>query len=211
MFEMNRKVMVACEYVTKFHLQGEILNMIRFRKLNNNQKNSRYFNMKYRCGKEYQDRNPRYYGTYMCKKWLEDKKAFYNWIDNNYYEVSGEQMDIDKDILQYGNRQYHPDLCLIVPHIVNALYENIEVGKTSVTYSKKTKKYSVKISDGKKNIRANNLDTYNEALDIFCDIKQGILVRMAKSLQDQMPDKVYQAMINTDVKAINAKYYEIVK
>ena len=32
---------------------------------------------------------------------------------------------------------------------------------------------------------------------------------MAKSLQDQIPDKVYQAMMNTDVKAINAKHYEI--
>ena len=120
-------------------------------------------------------------------------------------------MDIDKDIIQYGNKQYHPDLCLIVPHIVNIFYENIEVGKTSITYSKKTKKYSVKVSDGNKNISANNIDTYNEALEAFCDIKQGILVRMAKSLQDQIPDKVYQAMMNTDVKAINAKHYEIVE
>lgn len=57
----------------------------------------------------------------------------------------------------------------------------------------------------------NNIDTYNEALDAFCDIKQGILVRMAKSLQDQIPDKVYQAMMNTDVKSINAKHYEILE
>lgn len=204
--------MVACEYATKIHLQGEILNMIKFRKLNKEEKSSRYFNMKARCGKEYQDRNPRYYGTYMCDEWLEDREAYYKWIDENYYEVEGEkQMDIDKDILQYGNKQYHPNLCLIVPHIVNTFYENIEVGKTSITYSKKTKKYSVKVSDDKKNISANNIDTYNEALDAFCDIKQGILVRMAKSLQDQIPDKVYQAMIGTDVKAINAKHYELVE
>lgn len=185
--------------------------MIKFRKLNKNEKSSRYFNMKARCGKKYQDRNPRYYGTYMCDVWLEGREAYYTWLDKNYYEVDDEQMDIDKDILQYGNKQYHPDLCLIVPHIVNTFYENIEVGKTSITYSKKTKKYSVKVSDGKKNISANNIDTYNEALDAFCDIKQGILVRMAKSLQDQIPDRVYRAMINTDVKAINAKHYEIVE
>ncbi|NBK94411.1 hypothetical protein D5278_21185 [bacterium 1XD21-13] len=185
--------------------------MVRFEKLNNKEKSSRYFNVKARCGTAYQKDNPRYYGTYICRLWLEDKKAFYKWLDENYYVVDGEQMDIDKDILQYGNKQYHPSLCLIVPHSINTFYENIEVGKTSITYSKKTKKYSVKVSDGNKNIGANNINIYNEALDAFCDIKQGILVRMAKSLQDQIPDKVYQAMMNTDVKSINAKHYEILE
>lgn len=185
--------------------------MVKFKKLNNDEKNSRYFNMKARCGKAYQDSNPRYCGTNMCEEWLDDKKGiFYVWLDNNYYEVNGEQMDIDKDILQYGNKQYHPDLCLIVPHSINTFYENIEVGKTSITYSNKTKKYSVKVSDGKKKICANNIDSYNEALDTYCDIKQGILINKAKFLQDQIPDKVYRAMMNTDVKTINAKHYKIV-
>ena len=97
--------------------------------------------MKARCGTAYQKDNPRYYGTYMCRLWLEDKKAFYKWLDENYYVVDGEQMDIEKEI----------------------------------------------------------------------EYKQGILVRMAKSLQDQIPDRVYQAMMNTDVKAINAKHYEIME
>lgn len=56
-----------------------------------------------------------------------------------------------------------------------------------------------------------NLDTYNKALDLYCTIKQGILINKAKSLQGQIPDKVYQAMIITDVKTINAKNYEIVE
>ena len=79
--------------------------MTDYRKLNKEEKGSRYSNMKARCGKEYQDRNPRYYGTYMCDEWLENRNAYYEWLDNNYYEVAGEQMDIDKDILQYGNKR----------------------------------------------------------------------------------------------------------
>lgn len=185
--------------------------MIRFKKLNKDEKSSRYFNMKARCGKEYQDRNPRYYGTYMCEEWSKDKKAFYKWLDENYYEVTGEQMDIDKDILKYGNKQYHPDLLLIVPHSINSFYENIEVGKTNITYSKRSKKYSVKVLDMGELTLFNHLDTYNQALDLYCTIKQGILVNKAKTLQDQIPDKVYQAMMNTDIKAINARHYEIVE
>ena len=186
-----------------------VKNMIRFKKLNNKEKSSRYFNMKARCGKEYQDRNPRYYGTYMCDEWLDDKHAFFKWLDENYYEVDGEQMEIDKDILRHGNKQYHQELSLIVPHSVNSFYENIEVGKTNIIYIKRLNKYSVKVLDMGEPIVFDDLDTYNKALDLYCTIKQGILVNKAKSLQDQIPDKVYQAMMNTDVKAINAKHYEI--
>jgi hypothetical protein len=56
----------------------------------------------------------------MWKLWEENKEEYYEWLDKNFYEVPSEgQMDIDKDILQYGNKQYHPDLCLIVPHSIN--------------------------------------------------------------------------------------------
>ena len=188
-----------------------VVKMINYVILSDTEKYSRYSNMKARCGKEYQDRNPRYYGTFMWKEWLHDKNKFYKWLDNNFYEVNGEQMDIDKDILCYGNKQYHKDLILVVPHSVNSFYENIEVGKTNITYNTKTKKYRVKVSDDKKSIVSGDIVSYNEALDIFCDIKQAILFRKAKSLQSQIPDKVYQAMMNTDIKAINAMHYEIVE
>lgn len=182
--------------------------MTNFKKLNKDEKISRYSNMKARCGVAYQNENPRYYGTYMCDEWLEDREAFYKWLDENYYVVEGEkQMDVDKDILQYGNKQYHPDLCLIVPHSINAFFESIEVGKTNITKRLITKKYEVKVYDNGEWIRANNIDTYNRALDKYCEIKQGILVSKAKALKDKIPAKVYIALMNTDVKAINSKNY----
>lgn len=182
--------------------------MVNYKILSNRKKHNRFSNMKSRCGKAYQKKNPRYKGTFIWEGWLKYKtKTFFVWLDNNYYEVDGEQMDVDKDILQYGNKQYHPDLCLVVPHSINVFFENIEVGKTNITYNSKTGKYVVKITDGKKNIGATDIDSYNEALDIYCDIKQGILVNKAKALKEQIPEKVYKALMNTDVKAINSKYY----
>mgnify|MGYP002508960155 CR=1 FL=1 len=112
--------------------------MTDYRKLNNDEKSRRYFNVKARCGTAYQKENPRYYGTYMCDEWLEDKELFFKWLDENYYVVEGEQMDIDKDILQYGNKQYHPALCLIVPHSINTFFENIVS-----TYKKDDKIYAI--------------------------------------------------------------------
>ena len=86
--------------------------MTDYRKLNNDEKSRRYFNVKARCGTAYQKENPRYYGTYMCDEWLEDREAFYKWLDENYYVVEGEQMDIDKDILEefiFIMRLYSPN------------------------------------------------------------------------------------------------------
>ena len=38
-------------------------------------------------------------------------------------------------------------------------------------------------------------------------LKMFILVNKAKALKDKIPEKVYMALMNTDVKAINTKYY----
>jgi hypothetical protein len=189
-------------------LLAQIRIMVNYKILSRNEKNNRFSNMKHRCGSVYQAKNPQYKGTYMWEGWLKHKKTtFFVWLDNNYYEVDGEQMDIDKDILVYGNKQYHPELCLIVPHSINTFYENIEVGKTNITCNPKTKKYRVKVFDKGEYIVSDDIDTYNRALDIYCDIKQGILFNKAKALKDQIPEKVYSALMNTDVKAINQKHY----
>lgn len=182
--------------------------MTRYRKLNKKEKQSRYFNMKARCEKKYQKLNQRYRGTFMCKLWKENKEKYYEWLDKNFYEVPGErQMDIDKDILQYGNKQYHPDLCLIVPHSINVFYETIEVGKSNIKKNPFTKKYSVKVKDGDRWVCSSEIDTYNHALDIYCNIKQKILVSKAKSLKDHIPKKVYMALMNTDIRTINWEHY----
>jgi len=194
-------------------LIAQVKNMIKFRKLTNTEKHTKHNNMKNRCGKYYQLLNPRYEGTYMWSGWEDNKyETFFVWLDDNYYEVEGEkQMDIDKDIIQYGNKQYHPDFCLIVPHSINTFYETIEVGKTNIKYNSKTHKYRVKVTDRNEPIISDNIDTYNEALDVYCDIKQGILFNKAKALKDKVSEKVYNALMNTDIKAINQKYYESVE
>lgn len=190
-------------------LLAPVITMIKYIKLSNADKHTKYNNMKNRCGKYYQLQNPRYEGTYMCAEWSENKyETFFIWLDSNYYEIDGEtQMDIDKDILQYGNKQYHPDLCLVVPHSINAFYESITVGKTNIKYNEKTGKYRVTVWDNKVPIVSSNIDTYNQALDIYCNIKQGVLYGKAQALKDKIPEKVYNALMNTDIKAINKQYY----
>lgn len=99
-------------------------------------------------------------------------------------------------------------MCLVVPHSINTFYENIEVGKTNIKCNKKTNKFSVKVFDMGEMFCVEHLDTYNDALDAYCMIKQTILITKANTLKAQIPETLYFAMINTDIKMINQKYYE---
>ena len=44
------------------------------------------------------------------------------WIDENYYEVPGEVMCLDKDILYKGNKVYSRETCIFVPNRINVLF-----------------------------------------------------------------------------------------
>ena len=44
------------------------------------------------------------------------------WIDKNYYEIPGEQMCLDKDIVCKGNKIYSRDTCIFVPQRINKLF-----------------------------------------------------------------------------------------
>lgn len=81
-----------------------------------------YYDMLRRCyDLKYQERHPTYKG---CK--VEDHLLnFQNmgkWIDENYYEVAGEVMCLDKDILCKGNKIYSRETCIFVPNRINLLF-----------------------------------------------------------------------------------------
>ena len=44
------------------------------------------------------------------------------WRSENYYEVPGERMHLDKDILHKGNKVYGRDTCIFVPQRINELF-----------------------------------------------------------------------------------------
>ena len=65
------------------------------------------------------------YSTYKdCEvedKWLNFQHMA-EWIEENYYEVPGETMCLDKDILYKGNKIYSRETCIFVPERINLLF-----------------------------------------------------------------------------------------
>lgn len=177
--------------------------------LTRQQLHTRYNNMINRCYNEkWQDEyGKKYKIASVCDLWLLNKESYFSWFKDEYYIVGDEQMDVDHNIIDYTNTVYAPDKCLIVPHSVNTMFEMLEVGKTNITYNANTGTYTVKVFDTGEFIVENGFKSYNEALDCYCAIKQAVIWEKADSLKYSVPDKVYNALVNADVKKINQNYY----
>ena len=68
-----------------------------------------------------QEKYPTYKGCTVENYLLNFQNAA-EWIKNNYYEVLGERMHLDKDILCKGNKVYSRETCIFVPERINTLF-----------------------------------------------------------------------------------------
>lgn len=134
----------------------------------------------------------------ICDEWLNFQN-FAEWYNENYYEIPGEKMCIDKDILVKGNKVYSSNTCLIVPERINLLF---------------TKRYSergelpigVRISskNGKYEARCNTkyLGYYNtseEAFAAYKTYKENQIKQVADEYKDLIPERLYNAMYKYEV------------
>ena len=75
-----------------------------------------------RCYSEkYHEKESTYINCEVCNEW-HNFQNFGKWFDDNYYEIEGEEMNLDKDILVKHNKIYSPETCVFVPHKINKLF-----------------------------------------------------------------------------------------
>jgi glycosyltransferase involved in cell wall biosynthesis len=73
--------------------------------------------------------NPIWHRFSNFKKWMEEQPY---WFDEN--------MELDKDILIEGNREYGPDACVFIPKKVNNFFKSNNTHASGVKYTKNRKK-----------------------------------------------------------------------
>ena len=143
------------------------------------------------------ERKPWYKGCTVCDEWLEDRYAFYDWLnDGNFYEIDGEPtVELDKDILVKGNRVYSPETCIFAPKSINALFGGTKKKQNNglPTGVKMTKngKYQPDIK-GFHEV----FDTPEEAWEIWKAHKQATVIHRADEYLGKIPMKLYRAMLN---------------
>ena len=118
-------------------------------------------NMLKRCYSEkHRAKNITYEECYVNEQW-HNFQQFAEWFDNNYYEIPGEKMCLDKDILIKGNKEYGPETCCFVHHIINQVMNSLN--KRGVFLRKDTGKYQVKVYKYGKQETVGNFENLQDA------------------------------------------------
>ena len=160
-----------------------------------------WIDMLERCyDKKCQDKNPTYKGCTVCNEW-HNYQNFAEWYYNNYYEIKGEQVHLDKDIIIKNNKEYSYNTCVFVPQSINNLFcksnklrENLPIG-----VSVKRNKYRATIYINGKQKSLGSYNTPEEAFIAYKTFKENYIKAKADSYRETIPEKLYNAMYEYEV------------
>lgn len=151
---------------------------------------------------KYIEKRPTYKGCKVDDSWL-NFQVFAEWVDGNYYEVEGQRMALDKDILCKGNKIYSPDNCVFVPTRINSLFIKRDNDRgdlpIGVTYNKLNKKYNTSCHMNGKQKHLGYYSTPNEAFQVYKNFKEDYIKKVAEEYKSKIPTRLYNAMINYEV------------
>lgn len=163
----------------------------------------RCLDMMQRCyNHKYHERRPQYCECEVCKEWWNFHN-FEKWYNEHYYKIEDEDMDLDKDILFKGNKEYSPATCCIVPHCINTLFLTGRKKRgdcpLGVWYDKEDNKYRAGMSYHGVPIKIGSFKTIEDAFARYKIYKEDFIKDIAEQYKEKIPDRVYQAMMNWKV------------
>ena len=182
-----------------------------YKGVDNNVKTIQYIywtKMLERCYSERElKRKPTYIDKQVCEEW-HNFQNFAKWFDDNYYEVDGERMHLDKDIIIKGNKIYSPETCVFVPNRINILFVKANAIRgdypIGVTFDKDINKFRGHMSmiDNYGKIKQKHLGCFNtptEAFECYKIEKEKYIKEVADQYKDKIPKKLYDAMYSYEV------------
>ena len=156
---------------------------------------------------------PKYHETHPTYKGCEVEDYLLNfqnmgeWIESNYYEISGETMCLDKDILYKGNKVYSRETCIFVPKRINSLFtkrDNARGDSPIGVYPVPSGNYQVHCNNGYGKL--DYLGTYltkKEAFQVYKQYKEKVIKETIDSYKGKIPEPFYsrlrEAMYNYEV------------
>jgi hypothetical protein len=149
-----------------------------------------------------QIKQPAYKGCTVAEEW-HNFQTFAKWFDENYYEVEGERMELDKDILVKGNKHYSPETCVFVPKTLNTLLIKASVrrGLLPIGVSKNNGKYQANCyntSVGKLEYLG-RFDNPEDAFLVYKEYKEQNIKKVAEDYKSRIPEILYSALVNYKV------------
>ena len=155
---------------------------------------------------KFQEKHSTYKGCIVEDYWLNFQHIC-EWIEENYYEIPGEKMCLDKDILYKGNKVYSRDTCIFVPERINTLFvkhDNARGNSPIGTTPTSSGNYRVQCHNGYgKQIPLGTYSTKEEAFQVYKQYKEKIIKEVIDSYEGVIPEPHYNrlktAMYNYEV------------
>lgn len=141
---------------------------------------------------------PYYKPCTVSEEWLNFSN-FKVWYDEN--NIAGKKFDLDKDILIQGNTEYAPDTCALVSHYTNTIFESRGI-KNNIVENSKTGMFDVAMLLLGKKMDVGSFGTKKMAQKELFEYKKDYIRQFARKSKKQVPEKVYQAMMNWKVEKI---------
>ena len=120
------------------------------------------------------------------------------WIENNYYEVPGEKMCLDKDILCKGNKIYSRETCIFVPQRINTLFvkRDNDRGKDPIGVDQlPSGNYRVNCSNRYgKQVYLGTYSTKEEAFKVYKEYKEKVIKEVIDSYEGKIPEPFYSKL-----------------
>ena len=204
-----KKGNIKCPYERRYYGNG-YLGEGKY-KVSENGKNSDKYNIWYgmlkRCYcPKYQERYPTYKGC-RVEEYLLNFQHIGEWLESNYYEVPGERMHLDKDILCKGNKVYSRETCIFVPEKINVLFTKCDktrgdcpIGATILPSGN----YQVECRNGYgESVYLGTYPTKEEAFRVYKEYKEKVIKEVIDSYEGIIPEPFYsklrEAMYNYEV------------
>ena len=132
-------------------------------------------------------------GVTVCEEW-HCFSNFQKWYEDNIYEITNENIQLDKDVLIKGNKIYSPERCIFVPQRINEIFKrSYDIDKCGI--EKRNDKYRVKIQINKKMINLGTFNTIEEAKECYLKAKCRYIKDIAEEYKDKIPSKLYNSLI----------------
>ena len=166
-----------------------------------------WYHMLERCyDPKVQEKYPTYKGC-IVEEYLLNFQNMCKWLEENYYEIPGEQMCLDKDILYKGNKIYSRNTCIFVPQRINTLFVKCDKnrGENPIgVHPRESGNYQAICCDGYgKNIPLGTYTTKEQAFNVYKKYKEKVIEEVANSYEGRIPEPYYSklktAMYNYEV------------
>lgn len=155
-----------------------------------------WFAMLQRCYKDCFENKTTYKDCFVCDEWL-CYENFEKWFDENYYEIPGEIMNLDKDILSKNSKIYSPDTCIFVPQQINKYFTKRTPSKEGYplgVYKNKSGSYGARAIHTNK--RIGTFKTPEEASNAYKQIKTESLHKTTNEYKEYIPKFIYDILIS---------------